>query len=208
MSGTTNISAPTRIIECLTAIIFNLQKYLAAESHRLRADPAIVTPAWNRLGRLLRQFCALAVTPPKPLRPYAPRTPNPDQPRTPPSSIFPRQRGWLRRLVPSHWINGAIGDMRDLIESADMIARVALNPRLKPILRSYCFMLGIPAQPHLKAEPRPRKPRTTPRAPKPPKPRAPKPFKSLTRADLFKPHPLPFESDPPTPRHRNFFKRT
>jgi len=57
------------------------------------------------------------------------------------SSLVPRRRGWLRRLLPdSAW---AMDAMHELLADAEMQAIIAAAPQVGRILRPFCHFLGL-----------------------------------------------------------------
>lgn len=95
-----------------------------------------------RLQALTKRFAAtLARSPAKPRDTRHPQPTTPPHPRKPDN--LPRARGWLRRLVPHHWVNGYIAEFQRFLETDEMRDICRTHPAIGRTLRPLCHMMGI-----------------------------------------------------------------
>lgn len=140
-----------------------------------------------RLQSLTKRFAAtLARAPAKPRATQPCDTPHP-QPTTPPHprqpDKLPRARGWLRRLVPNHWVNGHIAEFQRFLETDEMRDIYQTHPTIGRTIRPLCHMMGIPIPETLRL---PKPERETPRQVRPKPLRPPEP-PQVEPGPVFKP---------------------
>lgn len=158
----------------------------------------------RRIRSLSERFlisAAKAITLTKPQSPRrAPSSPTSrETPRTPrplPPYTLPTLHGWLRRLIPTHFISGYGGQFEYQLLTPEITELLTQHPKLGRPLRPLCRMLGI----HLPATLRLPKPSPQPKPcsrnpnPKPRRPHRPSilpPLRRIidTRPPLFTPQP-------------------
>ena len=139
------------LIGRLSAILMSVRRAIGADHSWRRLPPALLAAIFVRIKHYAVRFRVIAT---QPLSPAAPRCPAPrpattTPPTTPPTtrqparSLIPSRRGWLRHLLPTHYLAPPRAAMIALLASPEMGALINSNPRIGRVLRPLCHMLAI-----------------------------------------------------------------
>ncbi len=142
------------LIGRLSAILMSVRLAIGADHSWRRLPPALLAAIFVRIKHYAVRFRVIAT---QPLSPAAPRGPasrpapiiTTTPPTTPPTmrqparSLIPSRRGWLRHLLPTHYLAPPRAAMIALLASPEMGALIISNPRIGRVLRPLCHMLAI-----------------------------------------------------------------
>ncbi len=147
--------------ERFARLIEAMCRALAAHGLRRGLPGPLTVLIWQRLRAIALRFAARLArgravrpasgrtrpTPPQP----AEQAPPPERPKRPRVRLLPENFAWLSRLLPE--VTFATGELRRLLDEADMQALIASGPHTGRALRPLCRMLAIPLPPLLRRPP-------------------------------------------------------
>jgi hypothetical protein len=154
------------LIGRLSAILMSVRLAIGADHGWRRLPPALLTAIFVRINHYAVRFRIIAVesrflaAPRRPASRSAAKiaTSPPIMPpplRKPARPLIPSRRGWLRHLLPTHYLAPPRAAMIELLASSEMSALINANPRIGRVLRPLCHMLAVPLPAELRLPSRP-----------------------------------------------------